>query len=264
MRRIALVLSIALAIAIPASVSPNPLASAEGNPPVTTTAPHPPTIRPPVTTTTTMLAKDDPCNMPSEEVSSNCQYTPPAEIIKTIEVTGWGTKVINEGQSLSLQARDTEPGDQPETVQVNFDLCALKDTAISDQDSMGSGDITVDSIKFPEDGLLDGKRGEDDYSEDYSSPRVIIVDNTPMVNKILNDNSVPGDPVYGEAGDLVSVLRKGTCTTASVEVKRTDRDKLAFGFVYWTIPFGEFRVGGGVTQLAEQGPTTVRYFFEIN
>lgn len=189
--------------------------------------------------------------------------TPPPPDIRTIQVTAWGTKVINQAKSLSLQARGTEPGDTPETVQVNFDLCALKDTAISDTESMGSYDITVDTLRFPEDGILDSNDPSGGY-EDYSLPGAIIVDNTPMVNQILTENSKPGDPVYGEAGDLVSVLRKGTCTTASVEVKRSDRNKMVFGFIYWTIPFGELRIGGGVTQLGEDGPATIRYLYEIN
>lgn len=186
-----------------------------------------------------------------------------AESIKSISVTAWGTKVVNNSQTLSLQARGTEPGDTPQTVQVNFDLCALKDITINDTDSLGSDQITLDTLQAAEDGLLDGKDATG-ASEDYSPSKVLIIDNTPMVNRILTENSKPGDLVYGDAGDLVSVLRKDTCTTASVEVKRSDRNDMVFGFVGWTIPQGEFRVAGGVTQLGEQGPSTIRYLYEIN
>lgn len=203
--------------------------------------------QPPVTSTTTP-------EQPTE--------TAPSPDIRTIPVTTWGTKVVNDKGTLSLQARNTEPGDLPETVQVNFDLCALVDVVIADQDT-GDYDTTIGTIRFPEDGILDGKDDKGGY-EQYSLPAVVIVDNTPMVNQVIAEPTNPGDAIQGEVGDLMPVLRKGTCTTASLEVKKDDRSKMAVGFLYWTDPFGEFRIGGGVTQLAKQGPASVSYEYEIN
>jgi hypothetical protein len=251
MRRIILSLSIVIVFGVaPGLMILNPLSSALAETPREQRQESPNKS----TTTTALPPKDPTAPLPQEE---------PEPDIRTIPVTAWGTKVINETNTLSLQARNTEPGDLPETVQVNFDLCALVDTAISDTKDGWTYDITVDVIRTPEDELLDGEDATGGY-EEYSLPSVIIVDNTPMVNQVLAENSTPDDSIYGDAGDLVSVLRKGTCTTASVEVKRADRDELVFGFLYWTMPFGEFRIGGGVTQLGEQGPTTIRYLYENN
>jgi hypothetical protein len=199
------------------------------------------------TTTTALPPKDPTATLPQEE---------PKPDIRPLPITAWGSEVTKTDGTLTLQVRGTEAGDLPSTVQVNFDLCAKKDVVIDDT---GYGGPFVSVLRIPSDGVI----MDDDYN-DYGVSSVIIVDNTPMVTVELTETSKPGDPLYGDAGDLLPVLRKGTCTTTSVEVREADRDNLIFGFAYVTIPFGEFRVDGGFTRLSEGGASQISWEYWEN
>lgn len=234
-------------------------ASAQGNPP----PPAPPHFVCPAGSAQGKPAPgNNPAKCPKEPPTTTIPYntstttTPPKPDIRPLPVAAWGSEVTKADGTLTLRATGTEAGDLPATIQVNFDLCAKQDVVIDDT---GYGGPFVTVLHIPTDGVI----MNDDY-DDLGVPAVVIVDNTPMVNRLLTENSKPGDSVEGAAGDLLPVLRKGTCTTTSVEVKRADRNNLIFGFAYTTDPFGEFRVDGGFTRLSEGGPTQISWEYWQN
>lgn len=164
----------------------------------------------------------------------------------TLEVATWGETIASQDSPLSLRAIGHQPGDQPDTTEINLELCAGEETPLPD----GEHD-TLDVIMLPDDGVINNAYDTPDYDKTESSltypAHTITVDNTPT--KVVTGQMGP-DP------RLVQVLPAGVCTPVLVQVFTADLDKLVIGFAYTTVPFGEWRPNGGFTRLANGAPAT--------
>lgn len=162
--------------------------------------------------------------------------------IFTQKIVAWGEKAVNKSGIFTLQARGEEPGDLEDTITLVYDLCATQDTPLTDE----GYDEILDVVEVPTDGLFNlNDSTEDDSSLLYDFDALLSIDDSVTVVESL--------PEYegSETMRLTSIIKKGQCTSARLQIYREDRGRLIVGFGYTTTPFGEWRPNGDFSHTAE-------------
>ncbi len=231
MRRIALILSIAFAIAIPASVSPNLLASAQEAPPIT----------PPPTVTTVPYH--------STTTTAPSPYQRYHQVKDEYKVTAWGEVATSKNGAATLVAKQSIAGPTPGTRQITFDLCAVREFRLSDTGMVSTLGL-LQNYSEPDPGSppkppTTKTESLGNLTTDPVSPLGdVLIDNTGTVVKMDGD------------GNYVRVLEAPNCVNVTVTTSEANLTSVHLGFVWYDSYSSRWKPEGGFARLMPNGPET--------